>query len=141
MCVGVANAAGDSGIGIQPQDLTSCVQGSPTPQGMMIVPQKLYMVLGSLRQQLLYPAFTRAIVKEALVGYDDHETGPLSIVDDSLAGVAGFQHAEDAAAAVVKNGASSADSTGSEEVEVEVPSDDELCAVLRQVRLPATLLC
>lgn len=38
---------------------------------MMLVPQKPYMALGSLRQQLLYPVFDAAIISEALDDNDE----------------------------------------------------------------------
>jgi hypothetical protein len=110
-----------------------CLQGSSTPQGMMIVPQKLYMVLGSLRQQLLYPAFTGAIIEEALVTYDKHEGGPLSIVDEPLAGVAGFSGKDAAAANVLANGTAAVSDDPLHPAPV-TPTDEELAGVLRQVR-------
>ena len=38
----------------------------------MLVPQKPYMALGTLRQQLLYPVFDAAIVSEALQDNEDN---------------------------------------------------------------------
>lgn len=50
----------------------TCVQGSSTEaRGMMLVPQKPYMALGTLRQQLLYPVFDAAIISEALLDNED----------------------------------------------------------------------
>jgi hypothetical protein len=43
------------------------LQGSSTEKkGMMLVPQKPYMALGTLRQQLLYPVFDAAIISEVM---------------------------------------------------------------------------
>lgn len=45
---------------------------SSEARGMMLVPQKPYMALGTLRQQLLYPVFDAAIISEAMDGNEDN---------------------------------------------------------------------
>eukprot|EP00892_Ulva_mutabilis_P009083 jgi/Ulvmu1/6547/UM003_0181.1 len=56
-----------SGAGSITRPSPSDLQGDQgAPGGMMLVPQKPYMALGSLRQQLLYPVFADAIIAEAL---------------------------------------------------------------------------
>eukprot|EP00892_Ulva_mutabilis_P008146 jgi/Ulvmu1/5703/UM024_0052.1 len=55
---------------------------------MMLVPQKPYMALGSLRQQLLYPVFAGANVAEALDGGDSVHAKD-GLLDDPVAPAVG----------------------------------------------------
>lgn len=110
------------------------------PAGMMLVPHKPYMALGSLRQQLLYPVFDAAIIGEAL-GENDEAYAKQGLLDFPVKPHVG--HADDAAgngngSAAVDgkqgNGADAAEAESSGATAPPPPSDAELLAVLETVR-------
>ena len=135
------------------------MQGSNTQaRGMMLVPQKPYMALGTLRQQLLYPVFDAAIVSEALQdneenfsksGLLDFESHPASNQESRKA-----QKNRDGSDAAESNGKAEdgVDGTSGAKVEgngngngkrseqVPAPPDDQLLACLETVRTKLSCL-
>lgn len=112
------------------------VQGDQeAPAGMMLVPQKPYMALGTLRQQLLYPVFDGAIIDAAL---DENDTayakqGLLDFpVKPHVGSTDGSGHGSGNG-----NGAAVEEEAGDAAADAGVPppppSDDALMAVLEQV--------
>lgn len=123
------------------------------PAGMMLVPQKPYMALGTLRQQLLYPVFDGAIIDEAL---DENDTayakqGLLDFPVKPHLGSTGGKSGGHGSGAAVEEGNGAAGGAGEDETAGDAagaaappppppPSDEELMAVLEQVR-PYTAVC
>ena len=138
------------------------MQGSTTQaRGMMLVPQKPYMALGTLRQQLLYPVFDAAIVSEALLeneenfskgGLLDFESHPAAHQETLKAQTNGDGSgkaesngkAEDGVDGTSEQSVTKAEGNGSgngkRSEQVPAPPDDQLLACLETVRTKLSYL-
>jgi hypothetical protein len=99
---------------------------------MMLVPQKPYMVLGTLRQQLLYPVYDKAIIEESLQVFNqaDQEAGILDFPIKASVQTKGEK------LAVRGNGVrEERDEKGHEGPSVQPPEDEKLVECLRLVRV------